>query len=82
VLKEKKYVRCVICKHGQTKEGEVTITLNRGRCALVIRSVPAQVCENCGEQYLNAATTAKVLEAAGLAAQARVEVDVRSYRPA
>lgn len=72
-------MKCVICKNGQTRPGKVTVNLERGPSTLIFRSVPAQVCDNCGEQYLDAETTRALLEQAERAAQAGVEVEVRSY---
>lgn len=70
---------CVICKHGETKPGKVTITLERSPATLIFRAVPAEVCQNCGERYVDAATTARLLNEAERAAQSGVEVEVRSY---
>jgi hypothetical protein len=55
------------------------VTLERDGAILVIRGVPARVCENCGEEYLDEATTGALLETADAAAQAGVQVDVRNY---
>jgi YgiT-type zinc finger domain-containing protein len=40
-------MKCVICKHGSTKSGRATITLERGGTTVVIKGVPAEVCANC-----------------------------------
>lgn len=72
-------MKCVICKHGATTPAEVTVTLERGRSMLIFRSVPAAVCENCGEQYVDAETTARLLSEAERAAQAGIEIEVRTY---
>lgn len=49
---------------------------------LVVKSVPAEVCQNCGEQYIDDQTTASLLRQAEEAAIAGVEVQVRSYAAA
>ena len=72
-------MKCVICKKGETVEGKATVTLERGRTTLVIRSVPAQVCRNCGEEYVEEGTMARLLETVDEAARAGVLVDVRDY---
>jgi YgiT-type zinc finger domain-containing protein len=72
-------MNCVICKHGQTSPQEVTVTLERGPLTLVFKSVPADVCENCGEQYISSQTTARLLEEATKAVAAGVQVEVREY---
>ncbi len=55
------------------------MTLERGGATVVIRGVPARVCDNCGEEYLDETTTAELLKTADAAAQAGVQVDVRDY---
>ncbi|HZW08478.1 MAG TPA: type II toxin-antitoxin system MqsA family antitoxin [Phycisphaerales bacterium] len=78
-------MKCPICHHGATHPATVTITLDRpaqgpgGSTTVVFRGVPAEVCENCGEQYVDEAVTARLLHEAQAAASAGVEVEVRSY---
>jgi YgiT-type zinc finger domain-containing protein len=75
-------MRCIVCKHGETEAGQVTISVERDGSVVVIREVPADVCATCGEEYLSAAVM-KALEAAVEQAQgAGVEVAVRHYRAA
>jgi YgiT-type zinc finger domain-containing protein len=70
---------CVICRQGEIQPGKATVTLERRRAIVVVRGVPARVCENCGEEYLDRTTTAELLKTADAAAQAGVQVDVRYY---
>ena len=72
-------MKCVICKQGETRPGIATVTLERDGTMLIVRSVPAQVCENCGEEYINEGITAKLLKQAEEAVKAGVQVDVRTY---
>ena len=72
-------MNCVICKHGQTNPGEVTVTLQRADTTLIFKSVPAEVCENCGEQYVDEQTTATLLRQAEEAARVGVQVEIRAY---
>lgn len=72
-------MKCVICKQGETSPGVTTITLERGNTTLVFKSVPAQICENCGEAYVDEAATQLLLERAEQAADSGVEVEVLSY---
>ena len=72
-------MRCVICKHGETAPGKATVVLSRGRTTLVVHGVPAQVCDNCGEEYVDQETTGRLLRMADQAAQAGVQVDIRQY---
>lgn len=73
---------CVICKYGQTQPGTATVTLERAGMTLVIKGVPAQVCANCGEEYVDEDTTARLLNTAEEAARTGVQVDVRQYAAA
>ena len=73
---------CVICRHGQTHEGTATVTLERGGLTLVVKGVPAQVCGNSGEEYLEEETTARLLGDAERAARDGVQVEVRAFAPA
>ncbi len=72
-------MKCVICKQGETRPGAVTVTLEREETTLVFKNVPAQVCENCGESYVDEATTEQLLTAAEAAVKAGVQVEVREF---
>lgn len=73
---------CLICKHGETRSGTATVTLEREGTTLVIKGVPAQVCANCGEEYVDEDTTARLLRTAEEAVRTGVQVDVRQYAAA
>lgn len=73
---------CVICKKGEIRLGTATVALERENTTLVIKEVPAQVCANCGEEYVDEETTADLLKTAEEAARAGVQVDVRQYTAA
>ena len=72
-------MKCVICKHGETKPGKATVTLNRDQLILVVKGVPAQVCGNCGEEFIGEDVTSQLLKVAEEAARTGVQVDVREY---
>jgi len=72
-------VKCVICRQGETIPGTTTVTLERDGMTLVIRDVPAQVCENCSERYLDETMTTHLLAILDEAARAGVQVEVRAY---
>lgn len=46
---------------------------------MVVRHVPAQICDNCGEEYLDEATTEEALSQAEAAARQGVTVEVREF---
>ncbi|NJL53224.1 MAG: type II toxin-antitoxin system MqsA family antitoxin [Hydrococcus sp. SU_1_0] len=72
-------MQCVICKHGNTQSGLVTVTLQREDCIVILKQVPADVCENCGEYYLNEAVTEEVLKLAEDAVSKGAEVEILRY---
>jgi YgiT-type zinc finger domain-containing protein len=72
-------MRCILCKQGNTKSGMVTVTLQRGDTTVIIKGVPAQVCENFGEYYLNDEITERVLSMAGEAVKKNVEVEILRF---
>jgi len=69
----------MICKHGETAPARVTVTLERGSATLIFKLVPADVCANCGEQYVSQETTRRLLQQAEQAIRAGVQVEIRGY---
>lgn len=72
-------MKCVICKTGHTHPGMATVTLEREQTVVIIREVPANICEDCGEYYLDAATAQRVYVAAEESFQRHVEFEVQRY---
>ncbi|MCL4459879.1 MAG: type II toxin-antitoxin system MqsA family antitoxin [Chloroflexi bacterium] len=72
-------MKCVVCKQAETLPGKATVTLERDSVTLVIKGVPARVCPNCGEEYVDEEITAWLLQAAEEASRAGVQVDIREY---
>lgn len=70
---------CVICKHGETHPGKVTVTLQRESSTVIIKGVPGDVCENCGEYYLTDVVTDRVLSIAEDAVAKGAEVEILRY---
>ncbi len=75
-------MKCPICRNGETRAGTATATLVRDGVTLVVEGVPADVCDNCGEEFVGEAEAARLLELGEDAARAGVRVDVRAYRAA
>jgi YgiT-type zinc finger domain-containing protein len=72
-------MKCVICKQGETQPGVTTVTLERNGLTLVVKQVPARVCANCGEEYVDEGVASQLLTTAEQAAQSGVLVDIRAY---
>ncbi len=75
-------MRCVICKQSETEPGYSTVALERDDLTLVIKRVPAQVCPNCGEEYVDETVAVNLLETAEQLADAGAQVDIRKYASA
>jgi len=72
-------MKCVICKHGETQSGKTTVTLERGGATLVVKSVPARICDNCGEAYVDEKIMRRLVKSAQDALRDGVQVDVREF---
>lgn len=72
-------MKCAICIHGETMPGVVTVTLQRGETTVVIKQVPAEVCENCGEYYLSDEVSGRVLAKAEAAVRSGAEVEILKF---
>lgn len=72
-------MNCLICKNGITQSGNVTVTLQCNSTTVIVKDVPAEVCENCGEYYLSEENTDKVLQNAYQAAERNAEVEILRF---
>jgi YgiT-type zinc finger domain-containing protein len=53
-------MKCLVCKNGETRPGSTTETYELGAAVVVVRGIPAQVCDQCGEAYTDAETTRRL----------------------
>ena len=72
-------MKCTICKTGHTRPGITTVTLQRDNTVVVIRDVPAEICEDCGEYYLSEPVARRVYADAEETAHRHVEVEIQRY---
>jgi YgiT-type zinc finger domain-containing protein len=72
-------MKCVLCKHDETRNGNVIVTLTREETVVIIKDVPADVCVNCGEYYLSDAITEQVLAMAEEAVNKGIEVEILRF---
>lgn len=75
-------MKCLACKHGTLKPGRTTVTVERDRTTIVIRNVPADVCETCGEDYLDATVASSLETVLQEAAGSGVRFELREYKAA
>lgn len=67
---------CQICKVESTKKGKTLVTLQKGESILLIKEVPAIICENCGHYYLESKTAQKVLSTGNEAISKGMELGI------
>jgi YgiT-type zinc finger domain-containing protein len=72
-------MKCAICRNGNTEPGRITVVLDRDQTTLVFKDVPAQVCDNCWEEYLSAETNKKLLQLANDAIKRGVSLELLKY---
>ena len=70
---------CVICKNGETRPSETTVTLQRGSSTVILKNVPADVCENCGEPYVSDAVAEQAMARAEEAVRNGAEVEILRF---
>ena len=75
-------MKCLACKKGTLKAGRTTVTVEREGTTIVIHNVPANVCETCGEDYLDAAVASTLEAVLQEAAGSGVRFEVREYKAA
>ena len=44
---------CVICKNKKVKRGTTVLPIERGETILLVTDIPARICANCGEPYID-----------------------------
>lgn len=57
-------MKCAICRNGSTQLGYTTVVLEKDEVTLVFKRVPAQICDNCGEEYVSTAINNTLLQRA------------------
>lgn len=73
---------CHICKTGELKPGLTHVSLNRKSAIIIIKDVPADICDNCGEFYLDEIRAKHVLTIAEAASKSGNEVEIKRYQAA
>ncbi|HLN19287.1 MAG TPA: type II toxin-antitoxin system MqsA family antitoxin [Patescibacteria group bacterium] len=72
-------MKCAICKHGNTVDGRISVVLEKEQTTLVFKEVPAQVCDNCGEEYLSSEINNELLKLANDAIKRGVSLELLKY---
>ena len=60
--------------------GTTTLTMERGEATIVFKDVPADVCDACGEAFIDEDISEDAYEQAEAAIEAGAQFDVRYYK--
>ena len=72
-------MKCLICMQAEIFDGFTSVAFERGEFRLVIHHVPARVCPNCGDAYVDEDTAACLLSHADDALDEGLRGDEREY---
>ena len=70
---------CLICKTSGLKDGKTTVVFERNGSTVVVKEVPALVCPNCGEAYVDDKVSENLLRQAEVEFAKGVEVEILRY---
>ena len=70
---------CLVCKTGFMDNGYVTVTLERDQSIIIIKNVPAEVCDSCGEYILTEEVSRQIMKQAEQAVKNHAEVEILQY---
>jgi len=71
--------RCPMCG-GEKAEGLTTFTVDYSQGILVVRNVPALLCSQCGEEWLNDNTAEKLEHFVKEAKATKKQIEVMDFR--
>ena len=70
---------CMFCKCDSVKSGFTTHVVNYNGAIIVIKNVPCEECEQCGEKYYTDEVAEKIEKLVDLAKQMMQEIAVLDY---
>lgn len=73
-------MKCLICKNGNTDHGFTNITFEKEGMILIIKYVPAEICTNCGEVYLDEEANQNIQKTAASAYKEGIQLEICSYK--
>ncbi len=72
-------MKCVICKHGELKPGVTSLLFEKNNSTIVIKGVPVDKCDNCGEIYVPDKTAEQIMSLLESVESQGIIVDVRNF---
>jgi YgiT-type zinc finger domain-containing protein len=53
---------CPICTHGKTVKGFTTLVFQKGCFTIIVKNVPGEICDLCGEAVISESVSNRVLD--------------------
>jgi len=72
-------MKCVLCRNGETQNGETLFTISRDRVAVVVKNVRAQICQYFGEAYVDDVTASRIFNQAEELVKSDNEVEILHF---
>lgn len=73
-------MRCAICG-GMVEQGTTTVSVDTGEGVVVVRSVPANICRQCGEEWISDSAAESVERVVARAKADRAQIEVVALAP-
>lgn len=70
---------CPICRHGNIISGNTTITFEKGNTTIVLKKVPAEVCDNCQESFISEKISKNILKIVEAEVKKGIEIEILNY---
>ena len=75
-------MKCLAWTHGSPDPGETTFTAERDGVLVVVRHVPALICQTCGEEYLDDSVVDGLYQQVEKAVKGNNEVNIEEFQAA
>jgi YgiT-type zinc finger domain-containing protein len=72
-------MKCAICRNGITERGYTTVIFEKDEMTLVFKRVPAQICNNCGEEYISSEVNKTLLRCAREEMKRGITLEMLTY---
>jgi YgiT-type zinc finger domain-containing protein len=69
-------MNCPICKSGTMIDGYTSITFEKAAATVVVKGIPATVCDNCGEAFVAEVIARKVHGVVEAELEKGIEVEI------
>ena len=73
-------MKCAICRYGETQIGFTTLVLEKQQTTLIFKHVPAQICDNCGEEYISSQINQEILEKATKKISNEISLELLNFK--